>query len=283
MGFYDIINTIIGPVLDPLKAIGPFYVILLISLIVSLIITVVYKYATDQKLMKSLKDDIKVLQKDMKKLRNNPQKMMKVQKEAMDKNMKYMMHSFRATLITFIPLILIFGWLNTNFAYESLGSGDEFSAYIFLEGNDAGSVMINTPEGITLVSDAEQELISAEWEDETPFNKKQLTSRRYGGFLKKGEDMHYAGWTLTGEKGTHLIEFNVEGSEIPYTHEVLISNTDYSKTMVSIDDGTAKGTITDNSKLIVTNLLGWKLGWLGSYIIFSIIFSMVTRKLMKVY
>jgi len=33
-------------------------------------------------------------------------------------------------------------------------------------------------------------------------------------------------------------------------------------------------------KIIVLNLFGWKLGWLGSYIIFSIILSMSLRKLM---
>ena len=36
-------------------------------------------------------------------------------------------------------------------------------------------------------------------------------------------------------------------------------------------------------KKIILNLLGWEMGWLAVYIIFSIVFSLALRKVMKVY
>src|SRR3989344_634911 len=95
--------------------INPVFGVAFVSFILTLIITLSYKYLTDQLLMKSLKDDIKILQKKLKELKDNPTKVMEVQKEAMEKNMKYMMHSLKPTIITFLPLILIFGWLSKKY------------------------------------------------------------------------------------------------------------------------------------------------------------------------
>lgn len=39
----------------------------------------------------------------------------------------------------------------------------------------------------------------------------------------------------------------------------------------------------DNKEKKVINLFGWQIGWLGTYIIFSLIFSLIMRKLLKVH
>ena len=72
MAFYDAVNAFINPLIGPLKILGPFYVVLLISFLVSIIVTVIYKYTTNQELMKSLKEDMKKHQDEMKKLKDNP-------------------------------------------------------------------------------------------------------------------------------------------------------------------------------------------------------------------
>ncbi|PIN86482.1 hypothetical protein COV19_04270 [Candidatus Woesearchaeota archaeon CG10_big_fil_rev_8_21_14_0_10_44_13] len=284
MGIYDIINGIIGPVMGPLKILGPFYVIFLVSLVVSLIVTLVYKWTTDQQLMKSLRDDIKRMQQELKKLKDNPSKSLKIQKEAMDKNMKLMTHSFKSTLITFIPLILIFGWLNMNFSYEPVQPGDNFSTYVFFDGSNLPkNITINVQEGVTLLSAAQAEIKTLGKDEKLPFNNQYLTSKNYGGFIAKGEEVYYAGWQLSGKEGEHLVDYYVDGKDIPYTQNILVSKTDYDKPLQKIEDGIVKGTMVDQGKLIVMNLFGWKLGWLGCYIIFSILFSTLMRKLLKVY
>lgn len=112
-GFF---NTLLGPILSLPDPLG----VLIICFILTLLITLLYKYMTDQELMKTLKAEMKSMQQEMKKLKDQPDKVMKMQKEAMSKNMKYFMHSMKPNLISFIPIIFIFSWLRKY--YLDLGN-----------------------------------------------------------------------------------------------------------------------------------------------------------------
>ena len=70
----------LDPVLSWLMNFEPLWAVIIISFLVSLIITVIYKYTTNQTLMKQLKGEIKEFQKQMKELRSQPDKMMAIQK-----------------------------------------------------------------------------------------------------------------------------------------------------------------------------------------------------------
>ena len=118
MAFSDFLNPVLGPVMNLPNP----WNLLLVSFILTGIITLLYKFLTDQKLMKELKDEMKGFQKEIKGLKDDPKKMMEVQKQAMEKNMKYMIQSLKPTLFTFIPIIFIFGWLRNY--YEALGNPD---------------------------------------------------------------------------------------------------------------------------------------------------------------
>src|SRR3989344_8240865 len=94
---------------------NPLFGMIFISFILTLLVTLIYKYTTDQKSMKELKDDIKNLQKKMKEHKEDAGKMMEVQKEAMEKNIKYMKHTFVPMILTFLPIIIIFGWIKEKY------------------------------------------------------------------------------------------------------------------------------------------------------------------------
>ncbi|MDP3916964.1 MAG: EMC3/TMCO1 family protein [Nanoarchaeota archaeon] len=113
---------------------GPGWGVIIISLLLTIMINIFYKLFTDQELMKNLKKELKDLQKEMKTLKDNPEKFMSKQKEAMTKNLEYMKHSMKPTLITFVPLILIFGWLKTSFADAGDIVSWGFSIPLFGEG-----------------------------------------------------------------------------------------------------------------------------------------------------
>jgi len=113
-------TQILDPVMGPLMSIPSPYNLLLVSFILTGAITLTYKFLTDQKLMKEMKDEMKSLQKEMKELKDQPDKVMSHQKKVMEKNLKYMMQSMKPTLITFIPIIIIFGWLRAY--YTDLGN-----------------------------------------------------------------------------------------------------------------------------------------------------------------
>lgn len=89
--------------------------LIIICFILTLLITLVYKYMTNQNLLKSIKKDMKDIRHNMKEFRSDPQKMMELQKISMEKSMQQMKNTFKPMLVTFIPLILIFGWLRVQY------------------------------------------------------------------------------------------------------------------------------------------------------------------------
>ena len=95
------------------------YALILISFIITLIITLIYKYTTNQKMLKETKEELKEMQKELKGLKDNPPKMMEKQKQLMEKNMKMMIHGFKPMLFTFLPIIVMFSWLKN--VYDPLG------------------------------------------------------------------------------------------------------------------------------------------------------------------
>lgn len=94
----------------------PILSIIVISLVLSLSTTFIYRYLTDQTLMKELKKQLKANQKRIKEAKGDTEKMMAIQKEAMHTNMKYMSQSMKPMLFTIIPFLLIFAWLRGIFS-----------------------------------------------------------------------------------------------------------------------------------------------------------------------
>ena len=247
-----VFEALLDPIFSPLLGMNPLIAVILISLIISIIITVVYKYVTDQKRMKELKDTIKTNQKRMKELKDDPKKVMEVQKKTMEINMELMKHSFKPTIITLLPIIIIFGWLNMNMGFMPIQPGEDFMTTLQFAEGVQGDVTTVVPDGVEILSSNIQSIQDGTVE-----------------------------FKYTGETGDYLLEYKYGGRS--FQKEVRINEERYAPPLKAIDDGDLKQIITNNQKLIVLNLFGWKLGWLGAYIIFSIIFSMGIRKAMKVY
>jgi uncharacterized membrane protein (DUF106 family) len=247
MGFEAIFN----PIFNPLLGLPTIFAIIILSFIISLIMTLVYKFTTNQSLMKDLKSEMKEFQKQIKELKKEPERAMKVQKEAMQTNMKYMMHSMKSTLYSIIPIILIFSWMGSNFAYDPIQPGQDFTATISVKNGVAGNVELSAPDGIIIDGSSSKTIKDSK-----------------------------ATWVLRGEEGEYLLIFRHKGIE--YSKEVLISELKYYGPIKNVGEE-IKSIEIGNTPRKVLNLFGWKLGWLGSYIIFSILFSLLIRKIIKVY
>jgi len=249
--------SFLDPIFRPLLELDPLFIVLIISAIITVLITVIYKFTTNQNLMKELKDEMKEFQKEMKELKEDPKKMMEVQKKSMKTNMKYMSHSMRSTLITFIPIILIFGWMNANIAYEPIKANEEFTIDALFAKNTQGTIEITVPKGITLLGDAEKDI-----QDDK------------------------ASWTLKGKEGSYIDDNALEfkfNNEVEYKNLIITNKQEFAPVTKKISNSKLKIIKINNKPMKVLNLFGWRVGWLGSYIIFSIILSMLLRKILKVY
>jgi uncharacterized membrane protein (DUF106 family) len=258
----------LDPVLSWLLYLDPALGIMIVSLLVSIIITVAIKYLSNQSLMKDLREELKELQKQMKSLKNNPNKLSKVNSQFMETNMKYMTHSMRPTLFTFLPIILVFGWLNSHIAYYPIMPNQEFDvSVIFKEGD--GSITLKDVEGITFLDPAE----------------KQISGNKVS-------------WTLSGKEGVYDLEFTYK--DTTYTKDVIITTKrEYAKVEQSFSKGLFSSSDENGlSKIVVSNekvlpfttvpvikdipwVSTWS--WLGAYFLFSIVFSMSLRKFFKIY
>jgi len=89
---------------------------ILVVFIITLITTLIQKYGTDQKALKELKHEQKLLQEEMKKYRDNPAKITELSKKQMEFIPKTFKLTSRTILFTGIPFILFFRWFYDFFA-----------------------------------------------------------------------------------------------------------------------------------------------------------------------
>ena len=247
-----VLEGLLDPVLSPmLNSLGTLWFIVAISFIVSLITVIVYKYTTDQLLMKNLKEEINNLNKEAKKNMQDQKKAMGMHKEMFSKQMTMMKHSLMSTFITIIPILLLISWMNVHLAFSPIEEGQQFTVTVSFD-DYIGNAVLLVPEGVTIIDDAVKET------------------------AKKVE------WRLSGKTGEYLLEWEVDSRS--YTKDIVIGTEQkYSEQIKKVDDGIVKYMQINYKPMKILNLLGWKIGWLGSYIIFAIIFSIVLRKLLKVY
>ena len=182
MAYYDFLNIVFAPLLK----LPPLMAVTALAFLVSLIVILVTKYTTDQALMKKLKEDMKEHQKKIKELKNEPAKAMEMQKHSMEANMKYMMHSLRPTIITIIPIIIIFGWMSSTFAYESINPNHEFIISANFDKNANGNAELIVPEELKIIGSHVQKIEP--------------------GTADGGGAGNHAAWTLKGEEGEHIVE-----------------------------------------------------------------------------
>lgn len=119
-GFRDAIHAVLDPSLGALLDWNLTVGMLIIVFIISVAMTIVQKYTTDQEELKRIKKLQKELQKKAKELKHDPKKAMEVQKEIMPLTMKQMKLGMRTIVYTGIPFVLLFRWFSDYFMAPAL-------------------------------------------------------------------------------------------------------------------------------------------------------------------
>ncbi len=247
-----------NPVLLPLlNLVGPFWGIFILSLIISLIVTVIYKYTTNQELMKRLKDEQKSYGQKLKELRSNPEEMMRVQKEAMKVNMEYMKLSFKPTLITMLPILLIFGWMAGHLSYEPIYPGETYSITALFKAGITGDAELVVDAQTTLGDTAVQSI-----------NNSMVT------------------WKLNSKEGEHLLTVKL-GNASQDKKVLIATELNYAEALSIYQHSNIEKIQINYNELRplgpTFSMGSWFPGWISIYIIFSLVFSLALRKAFKLY
>ncbi|MEK6884577.1 MAG: EMC3/TMCO1 family protein [Nanoarchaeota archaeon] len=88
--------------------------IVLVAVAVTLVMTLITKYMTNQTRMKELKGMQKEKQEKLKNVKNDEEKN-QITKEIMEHSMEMLRHSFKPMFITLLPILLIFWWVKGVF------------------------------------------------------------------------------------------------------------------------------------------------------------------------
>ncbi len=267
----ETVSGLLDPILSPVLYLDPLLSIILVSFIISLGITLAYRKITDQEKMKELKGEIKKHQDKIKSLKDKPDELMKEQKKAMEVNMTYMKHSLKPMLFTFLPIILVFGWLYANMGYFPIVEDEPFNATIYFEEGTEGMVTIDVHGDITIIKGERTQQIAngkAEWVLSGAKGEYEI------GYEFNGEKF-YQDLIITGSKS----ERNYAPPELTKAEIPELSDLPIEKLVLSNER------IRPLQGVPIIGSIPWVggFGWLGTYILFSIIFSLSLRKLLNVY
>lgn len=109
---HAVLNPSAGALLGLDKTIG----MLVIVLCIGLLTTFIQKYATDQAALRELKKEQKILQEEMKKYKDHPEKVAELSKKQLQFIPKTFKLTSRGIMFTGVPFILFFRWFTDYFA-----------------------------------------------------------------------------------------------------------------------------------------------------------------------
>lgn len=239
--------------ISPLLAIG------VVAFFVTLLTNIVTKYTTDQEKIKRLKNEMKDLQDEMKQAGDDTEEMQNIQSKIWPKQKELMLNSFKPFIYYGIPLLLVFGWLSTSIAYQPIQPGQSFSVTAFTDA-DAPNLTLRGPDTLSI-------------ERNTLYDP--------------GEGVSATQWTVTADQaGRHTLDVKPDGVNQSYTHTVVISDGyEYgqpTKTVSNSKVNRIRVGYQATHPFGSFSILGYQPGWLVTYILLSVIFNLVLRKVLDV-
>ncbi|MBI2573205.1 DUF106 domain-containing protein [Candidatus Woesearchaeota archaeon] len=264
MSFLD---PVFNPIFQPLlRTIGSFWTIFIIAVVYSVYATYVYKYLTNQVRLKEIKDRQKELQKELRAAgKENPEKMMSIHKELMSLNKDYMFQaSFKPMVMiaTMIPALIIFTWMAGALAYEPIVPDQTYTVLAQFAPGVGGETMLLVANGTQVMGNASVPIVA-------------------------GEDAGLARWNLKSSQGLHNLTVRV--GEQTQSKEILVVSDEhtYAPAVTMFAKSDIKSISIEYAKLqplgSTFNIFGWYPGWLGIYVILSLILSIGLRKVFNVY
>lgn len=106
----DSVSFVLNPTFGRLLDWNLIFGFIIVIAILSFLLTLIQKYTTDQKTLKELRKEQKLLQEEMKKYKDNPEKISELSKKQLEFVPKTFELTSMSILYTIVPLILLFKW-----------------------------------------------------------------------------------------------------------------------------------------------------------------------------
>jgi len=106
----NIIGSVLNPSLGVLLHWNIYIGFLVVVALTSLILTLAQKYLSDQAELKELRKEQKILQEEMKKFKDHPDKLMELNKKQLEFIPKTFNLTMKPLMYTSVPIILLFRW-----------------------------------------------------------------------------------------------------------------------------------------------------------------------------
>ena len=261
---------------------SPLPTLILIGFLVSLFVTLVSKFLTDQKALKKIKEDMSELRAKLKTHKSDIKVMGDVNRQMIQRSSEQMRKSIRSLFFTLLPLLLVITWMQGNVALDNIDPGDQFSISVILDEEQTEDVNI---------------LLSVEGEATLQENQTALQIIEPATY-----NSSVPLWILTAEQaGNATLTYTINDAE-NYTQEILITEQwRYNDPLLEKDKEVlsiryASGELSPSSPVdtLMINLeptrpfgefslFGWTPGWLVTYILATLVFSLLLRKFLKVY
>ena len=168
--------------------------------------------------------------------------------------MEYMKSSFKPMFITMLPIIIVLGWMTAHLGFLPITAQDDFNTTIYFADDSIDTVTLAvTPENmISMSGDATQPVVE---------NK--------------------ATWRLSGPDGEYILEYEFDGKTV--SKELIIDDYLYKEPEIIVENPAVEKVAVSNEKNYPIKISGFKLSWLWSYILISIVLNIITRKILKIH
>lgn len=151
--FFNFLTRLTDVILYPFRNLPPFWGIVFLALLTAIFILLIYKFASNQKAIKTLKKRIQGHFLGIYLSRDDAGQILKTQAKLLGSILRYLGHSVRPLLVIIIPVLLLCVQMQLRYGYRKLKPGDEVTVSLKLASEALllqSKIELETPPGVSL-------------------------------------------------------------------------------------------------------------------------------------
>ncbi len=270
--FNSALDRFFDLMLTPFESLHPFWLLLIFSLIMGIIMIVIFRYTSNQKGIKETKEQIKAHLLEIRLFKDDLRVLFSAQRRFLLYNLKYMKHALKPMLFMIVPVSIVLIQLAGWFEYRPLKPGESAVVSIKLADSDMdafSNIAIQSNGGLTV---------------ETP--------------PLRIPDEREVDWRIRADEiGDHNLTFSILG--YTFQKRVIVSNgriVRVSPRVVALsfwdtllnpgEEPIAKNSLVKRIEVNYPSrsieIFGWRIHWLLAFFVLSIVFGYAFRGFFRV-